>query len=501
MYAATHCLRYLILAAATLLIAACDQPAEETTEAETAVESQVEAEADAAPEPVVIRELSDDPNVLALAIYKELIETNTTHSVGDTTDAAERMAAWLRLAGFEEEDIFIGGPVPKRGNLVARFGGTGELEPIILLAHLDVVEANPDDWSMDPFTLLEQDGYYYGRGTIDDKAMSAIWVANFIRYKQEGFMPNRDLILALTADEEGGANNGVIWLLAEHPELVTGAFTLNEGGGGMIRDGKYIANGVQAGEKVYQDFTLTVRNPGGHSSRPRKDNAIYSLVQALARIEAYEFPVEISEIMKLNFERMQNIETGEMAEAMRGVLETPIDPEAVRYLSDIPAYNARIRTTAVATMLDAGHAVNALPQTATANVNVRIMPGTSPRSVLDTLIRVVSDPEVDIQMVGEATPSEPSPLTDEVLGSIEAVTEELWPGVPVVPIMSTGATDGLFFRNAGIPTYGVSGIFGDINDARAHGQDERILVQSFYEGEEFLYRLVKRLSTTSAESE
>lgn len=486
--------RGLLIAGAVLALAACDQPAQETAEEAAETEPTVVEEVATAE---IQRELSDDPKVLALAIYRELIETNTTHSVGSTTDAAEGLAAWLKLAGFTDEDIFIDGPLPDRGNLVVTYKGSGEKEPIVLLGHLDVVEANPADWSVDPFTLLEQDGYFYGRGTGDDKAMSAIWVTSFIRFKQEGFVPNRDLIIALTADEEGGDDNGVEWLLAEHPELIKAAFVLNEGGSGMIRDGKYIANGVQAGEKVYQDFTLTVRDAGGHSSLPRDPNAIYVLGRALAKIDAYEFPVVLGEIMKLNFERMQNIETGEMAEAMKGILETPISAEAVAYLSAIPSYNARIRTTAVATMVNAGHAVNALPQSAVANVNARIMPGTSPQEVLDTLIRVIGDPAVKIEFVKEATPSDPSPLTEEVLGSIEAVTEELWPGVPVVPIMSAGATDALFFRNAGTPAYGVSGIFGDINDNRMHGKDERILVRSFYEGEEFLYRLVKRLSTST----
>ncbi len=429
-------------------------------------------------------------------LLEELIEINTTHSSGNTTIAAEAMAARLRTAGFPDSDVKVLEEVPGKGNLVVRLRGrdTGQ-KPLLLLAHLDVVEADPADWTVDPFTFLERDGFFYGRGSADDKDECAIHIANLIRLKDEGFVPDRDIIVALTADEEGGDHNGVVFLLAEHRELIDAEFALNEGGGGSLKNGKRISNNIQASEKVYQSFRLEVTNPGGHSSLPVKDNAITHLAEGLVRIGAYDFPVKLNEVTRTYFERSAGLVSPEIGTAMRSILRDPTDPAALEKLSPIPAYNSRLRTTCVSTMLEAGHAENALPQRARAIVNCRILPGESPDEVRGTLVRLVDNPTVSITPLDEPTPSPPSPLRPEILGAIAKVTEEMWPGTPVIPIMSTGATDGLYLRNAGIPVYGVSGIFSDIDDIRIHGQDERILVRSFFEGQEFLYRLVKKLSS------
>ncbi len=435
-------------------------------------------------------------DALAREIFEELIEINTTDSVGDNTEAAEAMARRLRDAGFPEEDVKVLGPHARKGNLVARLRGSGRRAPILLLAHIDVVEALPSDWSFDPFTFLEKDGYFYGRGTSDDKAMAAIWTANLIRMKREGTLPDRDLIVALTADEEGGSYNGVQWLLAHHRELIDAAYCLNEGGGGQMKDGKKLSNSVQLSEKLFQSYSLEATNPGGHSSRPRKDNAIYQLSSALVRISEHEFPLELDEITSAYFQKMSQFESGETARDMLSVSRRS-DLDAATRLSKSPYYNAVMRTTCVATQLQGGHAENALPQSARATVNCRIFPGSDPKDVQRTLEGVVADEAMRFSPLSPANPSLPSPLLPEVMDTIERITEEMWPGVPVVPTMSTGATDGLFLRNAGIPTYGVSGIFGDVDDARAHGKDERVLVSSFYEGREFLHRLVTALSSSN----
>lgn len=433
---------------------------------------------------------------LAREFLEELIEINTTHSVGNTTVAAEAMARRLIAAGFPQADVQVMGPVGNRGNLVARLRGRDSgKKPVIVMAHLDVVEADASDWTVDPFDFLERDGYFYGRGTTDDKDEAAIWTVNLIRMKQDGFVPDRDVILLLTADEEGGPNNGIDWLVRNHRELIDAAYAINEGGGGMLKDGKRLSNTVQASEKVYQSFQFEVTNPGGHSSLPRRDNAIYDLAAALVRIGQYDFPVQLNEVTRAFFERTAAIESPEIAQAMGGVLQDPSDAAAVDRLARTPGYNARLRTTCVATLLDGGHAQNALPQRAQAVVNCRILPGHDPADVQRTLERVVANPNVNVTPIGTATPSPPSPLTPEIVSTIERVTHEMWPGVPVIPTMSTGATDGLYLRNAGIPVYGVSGIFNDVDDVRAHGQDERISTRSFYEGLEFTYRLLKALTT------
>jgi acetylornithine deacetylase/succinyl-diaminopimelate desuccinylase-like protein len=433
---------------------------------------------------------------LARDIFKELIEINTTDSVGNTTVAAEAMATRLKAAGFPAADVQVLGPNPRKGNLVARLRGTGAQKPILLIAHLDVVEAKREDWSMDPFTFTEKDGYYYGRGTNDIKSGDAVLVANLIRMKREGFIPNRDLIVALTADEEGGNFNGVNWLLRNHRDLIEAEYCLNtDGGGGELKGGKRMLNELQTSEKVYLSFALEVQNHGGHSSLPEKDNAIYHIAEGLARLAKFDFPVQLNETTRSYFQKMARIETGQTAKDMTAVAGANPDPPAVERLAASPYYNALMRTTCVATELQAGHAENALPQRARAVVNCRLLPGDSAAEIQRTLARVLADDAIKVAPMGTPRPAPLSPLRPELVGTAERITEELWPGVPVVPIMSTGATDGAKLRIGGIPTYGVSGLFDNIDDVRAHGKDERMGVREFYDGLEFMYRLVKALST------
>jgi acetylornithine deacetylase/succinyl-diaminopimelate desuccinylase-like protein len=437
--------------------------------------------------------LDDPTRQLAHDIYKQLIEINTTDSVGNTTTAAEAMAARLRAAGFPPADVQVLGPDPRKGNLVARLRGSSNQKPVLLLAHLDVVEAKREDWSLDPFTFTEKDGYFYGRGTSDDKAMAAIFIANLIRYKKEGFVPKRDLIVALTADEEGGKFNGVSWLLGQHRDLIDAAFAINEGGGGRLKEGTRQYNGVGASEKVYVTFSLTTENKGGHSSVPRADNAIYQLAEGLTKLAKYQFPVELNEVTRAYFERMSKIEQGPLSADMAAVAKG--DADAAARLSQTPVYNALLRTTCVATRLEGGHADNALPQSAKATVNCRVLPGDSADAVRDTIVKVLADPGIEVTWIDRPKPSAPSALDPVVIGPIEKVTQEFWPGVPVMPLMATGASDSLYLRNAGIPSYGVSGLFGEMNDSRAHGRDERVGVAEFYDSLQFLYVLVKRLSS------
>ena len=432
----------------------------------------------------------------AKEIFKQLVEINTTHSVGDTTKAAEAMAARFKAAGFVDADVRVLGPSAKRGNLIVRYRGTGAKRPMILMAHLDVVEAKREDWSMDPFVLTEKDGYFYGRGTADDKTMAAVFVANLLRLKSEGYAPSRDIILLLTADEEGGPENGVKWLLDNQRALIDAEFAINEGGGGVMRKGKYVTNEVQAAEKVYQDLRLEVRNSGGHSSMPVKDNAIYRLAAGLSRLAAFEFPPQLNDITRAYFTRAAPAQLDPQTKAdMLAVAKEPMDRAAAARLSaQSPYFNSLLRTTCVATRLDGGHAPNALPQLATANVNCRILPGVSVTSVVAELTKVVADSGIQISLVDEATPSKPAVLREDVMAATETIVKSMFPGVPVVPVMSTGATDGLYMRNAGIPTFGVDGLFDDIDDVRAHGRDERVGVKQFNEDLEFQYRLITALS-------
>jgi acetylornithine deacetylase/succinyl-diaminopimelate desuccinylase-like protein len=436
---------------------------------------------------------------LAHDIYKQLVEINTVDSVGSTTVAANAMAKRFLDAGFPASDIFQGGAKPEKGNLVVRYHGSGARKPLMLLAHLDVVQALKTDWSadLDPFVFTERDGYYYGRGSGDDKAMASIFVANLLRFKKEGYVPDRDIILALTADEEGGGSNGVRWLLANHRELIDAAYALNEGGGGALRDGKPFINSVGAAEKVSANFTISTANRGGHSSVPRDDNAIYQLAQALTHIAGHQFPVMLNEVTKAYFSRTAPIETPEMGAAMRAIVANPNDAKASATLSRDPRYRSMLRTTCVATMLSGGHARNALPQSATANVNCRMAPGHDPADVRAGLIAAIGDTGVTVSKGPAMEHAAPSPLTPEVMGPIEKVTRDVFgPNVAVIPTMGTGATDSKYLRAVGIAGYGVSGLFGDPNDSRAHGKDERVLIKSYYDSQEFLYRLVKEMSTT-----
>ncbi|HEX9407662.1 MAG TPA: M20/M25/M40 family metallo-hydrolase [Thermoanaerobaculia bacterium] len=437
--------------------------------------------------------LDDAARRLTHDIYKQLIEINTTESSGNSTTAAEAMAARLHDAGFPAADVQVLAPNPRKGNLVARLRGSTKAKPILLLAHLDVVEAKREDWSVDPFTFTEKDGYYYGRGTSDDKAMAAIFVANLIRYKQEGWTPKRDIVLALTADEETGDSNGVSWLLQQHRDLIDAAFALNEGGGGRLKDGKRIYNGVGASEKVYVSFKLETHNKGGHSSVPRPDNAIYELAEGLTKLGKFQFPVELNEVTRAYFERMSKLEEGQTAADMAAVAKG--DADAAARLSQTAVYNALMRTTCVATRLEGGHADNALPQMARATVNCRVLPGDSADEVRNTILKVLNDPGIEVTWIDKPKPSPPSPLDVAVMGPIEEVTNEFWPGVPVMPLMATGASDSLYLRNAGIPSYGVSGLFAELNDSRAHGRDERVGIPQFYDSLQFLYVLVKRLAS------
>lgn len=427
---------------------------------------------------------------LARDMFRELIAIDTSEPAGNPRAASEAIAARLKSAGFAPEDVEIVGAEPRLGNLVARLRGSGSAPPLLLMAHLDVVSARREDWSMDPFTMIEKEDFFYGRGTQDNKAGVAILAANLIRLKRDGFRPSRDVLIALTADEET-TGNGISWLLANHAGVKRAAMALNaDAGHGLLQNGKKLVLGVQASEKVYVSYQLEVRNPGGHSSVPRPDNAIYQLARALDRLSKLQFPVRITEVTRLYLAR-----TGELggpdAADFRGAAATPPDAAAVGRLLSNPSHASALHTTCVATLLKGGHAENALPQTATAIVNCRVLPDEKLADVERTLVKAIADPEVTIKQTAEATPSPPSPLTKEVMGTLEDLARRHFPGVIVIPEMSAGATDGLFVRNAGIPVYGVSAIFSEPDDVRAHGRDERVPVKSFYEALDFWYDMTR----------
>lgn len=434
---------------------------------------------------------------LGHAILRELIETNTTGSTGNTTIVADQLAVRFRDAGFPEADAQVIGPTPRNRNLIVRYRGSGARKPILLLAHLDVVEAKREDWTYDPFRLTEHDGYFYGRGTQDQKGGAASLVTALLRLKSEGFVPDRDLILALTAGEEGGTSyNGVDWLIKNKRPLIDAEFTINvDAGGGEMEHGKPTLFDVQAAEKVFHTVTLTVKNDGGHSSLPRKDNAIYTLARALARLAVYDFPARPNEVVRAYFSKAASAAAPPLATDMRKIASGSADAAAIARLSRTPLYNALMRTTCVATMLQGGHAPNALPQTATATVNCRMLPGETAADVEKTLARVINDTSVHLAAVGAAVPSPASPLRPDVFNAVEASVKALWGSVPVVPIMETGATDGLFLRNAGVPVYGFNGLFIPIDDIRAHGKDERILITSFDQALDFTFDVLKRLAS------
>jgi acetylornithine deacetylase/succinyl-diaminopimelate desuccinylase-like protein len=433
---------------------------------------------------------------LARDIYKELLEINTVTLTGDTGKAADAMAARLRAAGFPESDVQVFKPAARKGNLVARLRGSGPRKPILLMAHIDVVEARREDWSSDPFQLLEKDGYFYARGSSDDKFMAATFVSTLIRCRQEGFKPDRDIILVLETDEEILDRNsvGIQWLIKNHRDLLDAEFALNEGGSVGLRNGKALRNNIQTSEKVPVDFSFEVTNPGGHSSLPSKDNAIYRLAAGLTRLAQFDFPVQLNETTTKWLEGAAATEDKQLGADMISVASPHPDPVALARLSAKPAYNAQLRTTCVATLLQGGHADNALPQRAQATVNCRVLPGESVDEVQKTLVRVLADDQIAVTQSWTHVRSAPSPLSPEIFAAIKRVSAEFWPGIPVIPTMIAGATDGSFLRNVGIPVYGTSGLAGDIDDVRAHGKDERVLVKSFYEGQEYLYRLVKVLS-------
>ena len=431
---------------------------------------------------------------LAREIYKEMVEVKSGFTTGATSPLAEAVARRLKAAGFPEADIFVGGASPTKANVVVRYRGTGRRRPILLLAHTDVVEAKREDWSIDPFTFVEKDGYFYGRGTGDDKAQAAIWIANLIRYKREGYKPDRDIIVALTADEEGGGPyHGVTWLLQNKRELIDAELCLNEGGWGDALGDTKVANNIQVSEKFVINYRLEVHNNGGHSSLPVADNAIYHLAGALDRLSKFGFPLETNDVTRAYFRAMSKIEKGPVSADLAKVADGDTAAMARVAKASTP-WNATLRTTCVATQLEGGHARNALPQLAAANVNCRVLPDDQVEYVTKTLNEVVGDTAVSV--IVERTPvrGPASPMRPDLLQAVTAVTSSVWPGVPTVPMMVMGGTDGMYLRSAGIPTYGVQGIFYDRADIRFHGRDERVKVQSFYEAQTFLYELVKRLT-------
>jgi len=444
-----------------------------------------------------------DPHQLARALFKQLVEIKTTESGLGSTPAAEAMAQRLREGGFAAEDIHIVGPGGRKQNLVARLKGTGRKRPVLLIGHLDVVEALREDWTVDPFVFLEKDGYFYGRGTQDMKDGIAVMMTTLLRYRAEGYKPDRDIILALTADEEGSNANGVDWLLKNRRDLVDAEFVLNHDGGGvMLEDGRAVQVDLTASEKVYADFDLTVTNPGGHSSVPPRENAIYSLARALDRVSSHDFAFELNNVTRAYFEHMAKHTDAPPAASLHGILQSPPDADALKQISEDPIYNAVVRTTCVATRLSGGHANNALPQTARANVNCRILPGHSPEEVRQELVQVIADQTVKVryynfltEQLDEVAPNvrgyAPPPLRADVLKPLERIAAKMWPNASVVPAMAVGASDSIYTNAAGLPTYMVSGTALPREDFRAHGQDERLGVQAFYNAVDFFYDYLK----------
>jgi acetylornithine deacetylase/succinyl-diaminopimelate desuccinylase-like protein len=439
------------------------------------------------------------PDELAFrALYKQLVETNTTRSVGSCTQAAEAMRAHLLAAGIPAADMQILAPPerPKDGALIALLHGRDRhAKPILLLAHIDVVEAKREDWERDPFTLVEEQGWFYARGASDDKAMAAVFTDSMIRYRQEGFKPRRDIKLALTCGEETSEIfNSVRWLTETQPQVLSAAFALNEGAGGELdRNDKPVALQIQAGEKVYQDFILEAADVGGHSSRPTKNNPIVRLSAGLAKLGAHNFAIALNQATRGYFEAQTKLVSPEIAADMRAVMNNPSDDAAAERLWAVnPGWNGSLRTTCVATEISGGHAPNALPQHARANVNCRILPGVPIADVQREIASVLGDDKISVAPTGEAgMQAPPPPLTEHIMAPVRKVAESIWPGVAIVPTMATGATDGRFLNASGVPTYGLSGMFHDAEGSRAHGLNERIRVKSLMNGRRFLYEVVK----------
>jgi acetylornithine deacetylase/succinyl-diaminopimelate desuccinylase-like protein len=434
-------------------------------------------------------------------LYKELVETNTTLSSGSCTLAAERMAARLKAAGYRDEElhVFVVPEHPKEGGLVAELKGSDpQRKAVLLLAHLDVVEAKRADWVRDPFTLIEEGGYFYGRGTSDDKAMAAVFTDLLIRYRQEGYRPKRSIRLALTCGEETtGAFNGANYLATQHKDWIDAEFAVNEGGHAELdAQGRPVSFGVEAAEKVYQDFRLETTNPGGHSSQPVADNAIYRMAAALQRLSALEFPAQLNDTTRAFFTRMGAITGGEMGAAMLAIAKDPTDAKANAIVSADKRWHSMLRTTCVATLIEGGHAPNALPQRVRTNVNCRIFPGVPVDSVRDALVEAIDDPQVSVTITEPRSPATPAPpLSAAVMAPVEKAAAEVYPGVPVLPVMTTGATDGIYLTAAGIPTYGIAGMFTDPDLGNIHGLNERIRVKSLLDGRRFHYQLIKLYSS------
>ena len=452
-------------------------------------------------------QLPDQDKVLARQIFKQFIETNSQDSNGSVTAVSQAARAQFLKAGFAPQDLILAGPNDRKQNLVVRYHGVpgSKLKPILIIGHTDVVEARRSDWTTDPYTFIEKDGYFYGRGTQDMKDGDADVVESLIRMHREGYVPDRDIVLALTADEEGGKSNGVRWLLKNRPDLMAADFVLNpDGGGPILRDGKAVEMDVEATEKTYADFRVVATNPGGHSSVPRPDNAIYELMHALDKLEATPFPVELNAVSRASLEESEKVTTPQRATDIRGILQTPPDPKSVAEFSKDASDNATLRTTCVATMLKGGHAANALPGEAEANVNCRILPGHSQEQVRQTLIGIFNDPKLTVEYVaddGTVSPTAPNresqappPVRADVFIPLRQVVQVLWPGTPVIPSMMVGASDSVHTMAAGLPSYGIGGAGIDYNDDRMHGRDERLRVDSFYKSVEFFYLYLKALT-------
>lgn len=432
-----------------------------------------------------------DYRALAREILAELVAIDTSTRGVNTTPAVQAIVARLRAAGYAPDEMQAGGIDAANHNLVVTLRASGSTPPIVLLAHLDVVPAHREDWSVAPFELTEQDGWFYGRGTRDNKAGVATLVTNLVRWRREGFRPDRDIIAVFTAFEEQGGAGGMPWVLERHPELRGADLCLNtDSGKGLLENGRPVFMALQAAEKVFQSFRLELTHPGGHSSVPLPDNPIYRLASALTRLSAHRFPTRLTPVTRAFFERSADREQGQVAADMAAMGRDPLDERAAERLSAIPTYNAMLRTTCVATQVNAGHAENALPQRVTATVNCRIMPGEEPEAVQQTLRSILDDPAISITPMDTAKLSEASPLRPGVVGVIERMARERW-GIPVVPVMETGSTDGVYLRQVGVPTYGISALFDPPGEFRAHGRDERVHVESFYEGVEFWDEMVR----------